>query len=162
MSLHLLKADTPLYIAAENETGHGASQHDTGRHRGWHGILVKTAERTVNGISRYYYTALGPQRVLIVKSGEPLESLDQEDMYIQAWIGWDEGTPGLVLPQNEGKRHIKLGLGAVMALAEAEAAAYAGLYDTEVESLAALLASAPRDEGTNGERPKKPRRQRGR
>jgi hypothetical protein len=117
------------------------------------GIFVKTAERTVDGRRRYYYAGLGAHRILLVmRNGHPLESLSQPDAYIKALVGWDAGTSEFVLPAHAGKRHTKITVDMLLTLDESAAQKYAAASGVEIESLAHVLAQAPRSDRAGGAR----------
>ena len=117
------------------------------------GVFVKTAERTVDGRRRYYYASVGVHRVLLVmRNGHPLESISQPDAYIKALVGWDAGTSEFVLPAHAGKRHTKITVDMLLALDESAAQKYAAASGVEIESLAHVLAQAPRSDRAGGAR----------
>jgi hypothetical protein len=117
------------------------------------GIFVKTAERTVDGLRRYYYAGLGAHRILLVmRNGHPLESISQPDAYIKALVGWDAGTSEFVLPAHAGKRHTKITVDMLLTLDERAAQKYAAAAGVEIESLAHVLAQAPRSDRAGGAR----------
>lgn len=117
------------------------------------GAIVKTAERTVDGQRRYYYAGAGPHRILLVmRNGQPIESLDQDNTYVKVLIGWDPGTADFVMPQHEGKQHTKVTVDLALTLTPADAELYATANGVEIESLAHILANAPRSDQAGGAR----------
>ncbi len=117
------------------------------------GAIIKTAERTVDGQRRYYYAGAGPHRILIVmRNGQPIETLDQDNTYIKALVGWDPGTTDFVMPQHEGKQHTKITIDMTLVLVPADAELYAANNDIAIESLAHILANAPRSDQAGGAR----------
>lgn len=115
--------------------------------------FAQTAERAVDDRRRYYYAAVGPCRVLLVmRNGVPLEALNQPNAYIKALVGWEPGTPGFVLPQDEGKQHTKITVGELLTLTPDAAGEYARANGLEIESLAAILNNAPRADRPGGAR----------
>lgn len=117
------------------------------------GAIVKTAERTVDGQRRYYYAGAGPHRILIVmRNGQPIETLEREDTYVKALIGWDPGAADFVMPQHEGKQHTKVTVDMALTLPPADAALFANTNGLEIESLAHILANAPRSDQAGGAR----------
>lgn len=117
------------------------------------GALIKTAERTVDGQRRYYYAGAGPHRILIVmRNGQPIETLDQDNTYVKALVGWDPGTTDFVMPQHEGKQHTKVTIDLTMTLVPSDAELAAKAAGVEIESLAHILANAPRSDQAGGAR----------
>jgi hypothetical protein len=117
------------------------------------GAMVKTAERTVDGQRRYYYAGAGPHRILFVmRNGQPIEALDEPNTYVKALVGWDPGTADFVLPQHAGKQHTKVTVDLLLTLTPEGAAEFARAAGAEVESLAHILANAPRSDKAGGAR----------
>lgn len=59
------------------------------------GIFVKTAERTVDGLRRYYYAVWERARPCLLRDARqgPLETpLSHRSAYIKALVGWDAGV----------------------------------------------------------------------
>jgi hypothetical protein len=115
--------------------------------------LTKTAERTINGIRRYYYAGAGAHRILIVmRNGEPLEALAAPNIYVKALVGWDEGSADFVLPEHAGKQHTKITVDMVLVLTPEQAQEWATTAGLKVESMAQILANAPRSDRAGGAR----------
>lgn len=115
--------------------------------------FIETAMQMVGGSPRSYYASGGPARVLIVmRNGGALDDLRQPNTYIKALVGWDEGTAPFVLPEDTGKVHTKITVDLVLSLDANAAGEYSRANRMEVESLAALLAKAPRADRPGGAR----------
>ena len=111
----------------------------------------KMAQMTVDSETRYYYTALAPWRIVLVLRSAPLESLAwPAGAIIDALVGWDNGSPGFVLPENERRKHTKITL-----LGKQPTA----IFPEEVKTLSEIIFRSPRSDrrggfrGTQGRRP---------
>jgi hypothetical protein len=109
------------------------------------------AQMAVVGETRYYYTALAPWRIVLVLRGDPLESLAWlGGTIVDALVGWDNGSPGFVLPENERRKHTKITL-----LGKAPSA----IFPEDVRMLSEIIFRSPRSDrrggyrGTQGRRP---------
>lgn len=104
----------------------------------------ETLRQEVNGEQRYYYAAEAPWRILLVLRGAPIDAdLWTPSSIVNGLVGWDDGTAGFVLPDNERRRHTKLTL-----LADLPTA----IMLNEVESLCHILFRAPRSDRRGGYR----------
>lgn len=104
----------------------------------------ETARQEVNGEQRYYYAAEPPWRILLVLRGAPIDApLWSVGSIVNGLVGWDDGTAGFVLPENERRRHTKLTL-----LAEPPPA----IVPLEVETLLRILFRSPRSDRRGGYR----------
>ncbi len=109
------------------------------------------ASHEVDGATRWYYAAEPPWRIVLVLRGAPLDaSFWTPSGIVNGLIGWENGSAGFVLPENEGRRHTKITL-----LAEPPSV----IFLEQVESLLHILFRAPRGDrrggyrGTQGRRP---------
>lgn len=97
-------------------------------------MLVATAHRR----KRHYYAAHPPLRLLLVSRCGPVDAF-VPGVVVDALVGWDAGTPGFVLPANEARQHTKITL--LRLLDDSPASA---------DSLAAIVAKAPRSDRPGG------------
>lgn len=100
--------------------------------------------QTVDGEPRWYYAAESPWRLVLVLRRQPITaSFWAPSGIVSGLVGWENGTPGFVLPGSEGRRHTKLTL-----LAEPPGI----IYVDQVESLVHTLFRAPRSDRRGGYR----------
>lgn len=104
----------------------------------------ETSTATIDGERRYYYAAEAPWRILLVLRGAPIDSpVWAPSNIVRCLVGWDDGSAGFVLPENEKRRHTKVTL-------IAEPPTYIFLED--VKSLAHILFRSPRSDRRGGYR----------
>jgi hypothetical protein len=99
---------------------------------------------TIGGERRFYYAAEAPWRILLVLRGAPIDSpVWAPSNIVRCLVGWDDGSAGFVLPENERRRHTK-----VTMLADPPTA----IFLEEVESLVHILFRSPRSDRRGGYR----------
>lgn len=99
---------------------------------------------TIDGERRFYYAAEPPWRILLVLRGAPIDSpVWAPSNIVRCLVGWDDGSAGFVLPENERRRHTK-----VTMLADPPTA----IFLNEVESLVHILFRSPRSDRRGGYR----------
>jgi len=71
-------------------------------------ILIETGTQVIDKDARRYYAADSPLLLLIVtRNNLVLQDVPQR-VYVEALIGWDDGTSPYILPAHAGKRHTKI------------------------------------------------------
>lgn len=139
MSYRIIKIDSPVIIATHeftDEEGNPVSPGSPGEL--W---LKQTAEQTIDGVRRYYYSALSPHRILVAtRTGKPLQPGKRG--YWKALIGWDDGTSRFTLQEDAGKRHTKITIDTTFEVPPVE--------DANATPLSEIVAKAPRSDRAGG------------
>lgn len=100
--------------------------------------------RNVDGEQRWYYAAEAPWRIVLVLRGQPIDaSFWTPSGIVNGLVGWENGTAGFVLPENEKRRHTKITL-----IAQPPGV----IYIADVESLVHTLFRSPRSDRRGGYR----------
>ena len=111
------------------------------------GAIIQWREMTtatIDGERRFYYAAEAPWRILLVLRGQPINAPAwTPSNVVNGLVGWDEGSAGFVLPENEKRRHTKITL-------LAQLPHY--IIVDQVESLIDTLFRSPRSDRRGGYR----------